>query len=324
MDSKLRQKIVEFLQPLPCLESKESRKALLLHAGLDNILPDIDLSGSPKKFVTLLINRLENYGMFMNEQSALVCFLQGVKDSVGIDRRQTLQEFCECLTDDTRQLAANCPYRGLFAFREEDEQFFFGRETYIKKLLHAIQDKPLVAVIGASGSGKSSLVYAGLIPNLRNRPIPFRQKQGVNNWIIISFRPGHRPFHALSSILISLLESALSETDQLVEINKLTANLQIGQLTLNDVLERIHTKHPGSQLLLFADQFEELYTLCRNADDRRRFLDELLQTFEVSKTSKVSLVLTMRADFLNRALSYRPFADALQSSDIVLGPIDES
>jgi hypothetical protein len=64
--------------------------------------------------------------------------------------------------------ASICPYRGLLHFREEDAPFFFGRETAVDKLMHAVQREPLVAVVGASGSGKSSVVRAGLVPRLRS------------------------------------------------------------------------------------------------------------------------------------------------------------
>ncbi len=90
-----------------------------------------------------------------------------------------------------------CPYRGLFAFREEDAHLFFGREKFTEDLVAAVTTKPLVAVVGSSGSGKSSVVFAGLIPALRQTKI---QRQ------IISFRPGNNPFKALAAALVPLLE----------------------------------------------------------------------------------------------------------------------
>jgi WD40 repeat protein len=116
--------------------------------------------------------------------------------------------------------------------------------------------------------------------------------------------------------LIPLLEPLLSETDQLVEINKLAITLQQQDLTLTDVCDRILQKSPQSKrLLLVADQFEELYTLCEagNAEEavreQQRFLDELLKTVE--RSQNFTLVLTLRADFCEHALAYRPFAEAL-------------
>ncbi|MBP0019394.1 MAG: trypsin-like peptidase domain-containing protein [Cyanobacteria bacterium SBLK] len=206
---------------------------------------------------------------------------------------------------------ASCPYRGLFAFREEDAQFFFGRKVFTEQLVAEVAQRQLVAVIGASGSGKSSVVFAGLIPQLR--------EQG--GWLIESFRPGDCPFRNLAARLLPLLEGQMSETDRLAEVKKLTKKLDEGELIIGDVLERIVEKRSGERLLLVADQFEELYTLCREDAERQRFLDGLLEACD--RVSRLTLVLTLRADFLSYALSYRPFADALQNADVKLAPMNE-
>jgi WD40 repeat protein len=90
-----------------------------------------------------------------------------------------------------------CPYRGLFAFREEDSHLFFGREKFTEDLAAAVKTKPLAAVVGPSGSGKYSVVFAGLIPALRQTKIQLQ---------IISFRPGNNPFKALAAALVPLLD----------------------------------------------------------------------------------------------------------------------
>ena len=203
-----------------------------------------------------------------------------------------------------------CPYRGLFAFREEDASFFKGRDAFTQMLVAAVQQQSLVAVIGPSGSGKSSVVFAGLIPLLRSQ----------GNWRIVTFRPGDRPFRNLAAKLVPLLETHRSETDQLLEINKQTKALQQGDLALRDVVTRILEKKGGERLLLVVDQFEELYTLCRDARERLLFLDSLLEAVE--RTPDFTLVLTLRADFLGQALSYRPFGDALQYADLKLSPMN--
>jgi WD40 repeat protein len=210
----------------------------------------------------------------------------------------------------SEQAIPYCPYRGLFAFREEDARYFFGREKFTQQLLEAVQNLPLVAVIGASGSGKSSVVFAGLIPKLRSQ----------QNWLIDSFRPGDRPLRNLAAKLVPLLESNLSETDQLVEVNKLIKALQQGELMLKDAIERILEKNSDQRLLLVADQFEELYTLCQDEQERQVFLEQLLEV--VNHTPNFTFVFTLRADFLGYALSYRPFADALQNADVKIGPMN--
>uniref|UniRef100_UPI000563F62C nSTAND1 domain-containing NTPase n=1 Tax=Planktothrix agardhii TaxID=1160 RepID=UPI000563F62C len=191
------------------------------------------------------------------------------------------------------------PYQGLAAFGEEDADFFFGQENFINKLVEVTQNQPLVGIIGPSGSGKSSVVFAGLIPNLR--------KQG--NWLIEVFRPGKEPFLPLASALVRQLEPEAGETQFLRESVGLASDFQQGRITVQQVISRILERNPGKRLLLVADQLEELYTLCLVKEEQERFADELLAAIA---QENIRLVFTLRADFYGYVLSYRPFRDALQ------------
>jgi WD40 repeat protein/DNA-binding SARP family transcriptional activator len=209
-----------------------------------------------------------------------------------------------------------CPYRGLAAFREQDQPFFFGREHFVQQLLDAIRTRRMTAVIiGSSGSGKSSVIAAGLIPALRSE----------GDWRIVELRPGTDPFHALAAALLPLLEPDLSESDSLIESQKLASALNDGTLPLHHLLDRVQKKPDAeAKCLLFIDQFEELYTLCQQPETRRNFLAGLLDAIDVQhgrRDQRLALLLTMRADFMGQALSFRPFADLLQSSAIILGPM---
>ncbi|MER3405919.1 MAG: hypothetical protein C4289_12795, partial [Chloroflexota bacterium] len=86
-----------------------------------------------------------------------------------------------------QQAIPPCPYRGLIAFREQDAPYFFGRKVFVQQLVEAVHGRSFVAVLGASGSGESSVVFAGLVPCLRSE----------EGWVIASFRPGDHPFRAL-------------------------------------------------------------------------------------------------------------------------------
>lgn len=97
---------------------------------------------------------------------------------------------------------SDCPYRGLSTFKEADAHLFFGREKVVEDLLTAVTQKPFVAVVGASGSGKSSVVFAGLLPRFR---------QSHENYQIVSMRPGSRPIESLAEALMS--RQADSEED---------------------------------------------------------------------------------------------------------------
>jgi|GEM_PF-1256466 len=190
------------------------------------------------------------------------------------------------------------PYQGLAAFGEKDAAFFFGRETYVNGLVEAVNKQPLVGVIGPSGSGKSSVVYAGLIPQLRM----------TEKWVIESFRPGNQPFYQLASALVRQLVPGTDEIQQLRSAAGLDKNIQQGLVTLEQIISRIIEHNPGKRLLLFIDQFEELYTLCKK-EEQERFTDLMLQAIH---QNNLTLVFTLRADFYGFVLAYRPLRDALQ------------
>jgi len=127
-------------------------------------------------------------------------------------------------------LAAICPYRGLLYFREEDAPFFYGRETAVKEVIKAVKRNRFIAVVGASGCGKSSVVRAGLIPALR------RERDEV--WEVVTLVPGDRPLHSLAAALLPLLEPQMTETDRLVEISKQARYLAAGEIALRDIVKR--------------------------------------------------------------------------------------
>lgn len=207
----------------------------------------------------------------------------------------------------------SCPYRGLFHFSPNDAEFFFGREVFVEKLVQATATRNFIPILGASGSGKSSVVLAGLVPKL--------QKQG--NWLFTHFRPGSDPFQKLAEALVPLYTPDLDNTDRIAQTRKLANYLDKGEVILTDVIADIQRSHPHHRVLLIADQFEELYTLCGDEKIRQHFLECLLTIIQSPKSASNSVIVTtMRADFLENALSYRPFVDVLQN-DIKLGSMNQ-
>ncbi|MFP4650991.1 MAG: WD40 repeat domain-containing protein [Phormidium sp.] len=201
-----------------------------------------------------------------------------------------------------------CPYRSLYSFTPNDSEVFFGRDFFIDKLYEATQKHRFISLLGASGSGKSSVIMAGLVPRL--------QKEG--QWKFTHFRPGQNPFQSLSSALVPLYASEVDSTDLLTQSNKLAKALQSGEISLSFVLDTIQKKHPQEQLLLIGDQFEEIYTLHQGTSICRQFLDCILEYLEQRKNqSYVVLIIAMRADFLGDALSYSPFAKYLNNDAYV-------
>ena len=206
---------------------------------------------------------------------------------------------------------AMCPFRGLRPFREEDQPFFCGREAFTGILEAAVEKSNLVAVVGASGSGKSSVVRAGLIPRLR------RNSNCV--WDVVVTLPQERPFHSLAAAFLPLLEPELSEVDRLREIEKLAGALSSGEIQLRSIVYRALEKQPGTdRLLLFVDQWEELYTLCRDEAIRHSFISQLMDVIE---SDRMSLVLTLRGDFYGHALADRRLSDRLQDRVVNIGPM---
>lgn len=202
-----------------------------------------------------------------------------------------------------------CPYRGLFHFRPEDADFFFGRDIFINELYEATQNQSFIPILGASGVGKSSVVFAGLVPRL--------VESGY--WKFTYFRPGKNPFYAISQALVPLYARNLSETEMLAQAYQLAKWLRDRTILLADVFTTILRNYPNNRILLVADQFEELYTLCQEEKERRIFIDTILDAlYQVSEQFPLSVVLvaTIRIDFLGSILSYPPFADVIRDVDI--------
>jgi len=202
-------------------------------------------------------------------------------------------------------------------FREEDAPFFFGRDSFTRQLCDAVARKSVVAVVGRSGSGKSSVVRAGLVPLLRRH-------DADRVWEIVTLVPGDRLLRALSSALLPLLEPEMSETNRLVEIKQTAKHLAAGDLDLRDLAQRIIDKQQGTdRLLLLVDQWEELYTHAAGEDDEHkvqvdRFIDELL---DAADHAPLTLVLTLRADFYGEVLQHRGLADRFRNAVVNLGPM---
>ncbi len=176
---------------------------------------------------------------------------------------------------------ANNPYRGLQSYDEEHAAVFCGRSEFVRKLAERVVGQPLTTVLGASGTGKSSVVKAGLISLLR------ATERGA--WQILSpIRPGKSPLASLASVTIP------GEQDG-------SADLQASESSRNpDALAaRVGAwaaREPAGRLLLVVDQFEELITLCTEADERDRFLQMLERALE-AHSDRLRIVLTLRSDF---------------------------
>jgi hypothetical protein len=165
-----------------------------------------------------------------------------------------------------------CPYRALQAFREQDEKLFFGRERFAEQLLAKARDEKLklIAVVRPSGSGKSSVVQAGLLPRLRRERPPYL------SWEAATFTPGKAPFHNLAVALVTAGAAEQDRWERLSKAEKLGQDLAGGAIRLEAAIARALAEAPGAnRLLLIVDQAEELFTLTTE-QDRKPFIHRLI------------------------------------------------
>ncbi|WP_257453290.1 serine/threonine-protein kinase [Archangium lipolyticum] len=181
------------------------------------------------------------------------------------------------------------PYAGLSSFQEADADRFFGRTREIAAMVNRIQDRPLLAVVGPSGAGKSSFVRAGLVPVL---------KRSGKAWESLVIRPGRNPLAALANIVAPLMSSSTTIEEDIHEQQRLVERLYNEPGYVGSVL-RSRARRERRRILLFVDQFEELYTLVPDARERLAFT-ACLSGIADDATSPIRVVLSIRSDFLDR------------------------
>ena len=181
------------------------------------------------------------------------------------------------------------PYRGLEAFEEEHRKLFFGRQALTEKLYQQVCEQPLTVLLGASGAGKSSLVKAGLIPYIKKsnprKSLSLEMLHGKSlrkRWYIIApMRPGESPLKALNCTLAA--DKLLTKTEE-----------QPKDISIH--IDSWLQQNPQSKLILTIDRAEELFTTCRNKQERKDFL-ELLANLVTNYSEYLRIVLILRSDF---------------------------
>ena len=195
-------------------------------------------------------------------------------------------------------LIKNSPYQGLKRFNLKDRDRFFGRDTLIARLFEAVNRSNLSLVLGASGSGKSSVVRAGLIPEIKKS----LESQTFYDFI---FTPNQDPFDSLYRCLLS------EEKDYSFSKVEAEIALEAKANTLTKVISRL--RKGEERWLIFVDQFEELFTICDDPQKRENFVKGLVQVAK-SKNSSVKVVLAMRSDFLEQ-FSFYPDLGAIANQN---------
>lgn len=202
------------------------------------------------------------------------------------------------VTPPKPMIATTNPYKGLRAFQEADAADFHGRAALTDQLLEGVASASrFLAVVGPSGSGKSSVVKAGLIPALRQGRLP-----GSERWFVIEMLPGTHPLEELEA---ALLRIAINPPESLLN------QLREDERGLARAVKRVLPGDENTQLVLVIDQFEEVFTLLESDSERSRLLKSLHAAVTDSR-SRLRLIVTLRADFYDRPLLYPEFGDLLR------------
>ncbi|NOQ24162.1 MAG: hypothetical protein GQ564_02270 [Bacteroidales bacterium] len=211
--------------------------------------------------------------------------------------QQVVQVSADKITQQA--LIKRSPYKGLKRFNAKDKETFFGRDELINELFNAINTSKIILVGGASGSGKSSVVRAGVIPKLSN---------ASTKLFDFIFTPGINPFESFYNCMLQ------EEKDYEFNAEQVKPLLTPNEKTLENLI--ISLKTEGESWLIFIDQFEEIFTNCADDEKRKYFIDGLVNLVNHPDQS-VKIVLAMRADFLEQ-FSFYPQLTSLVKNNIHL------
>jgi transcriptional regulator with XRE-family HTH domain len=196
-----------------------------------------------------------------------------------------------------------CPYRGLSAFREPDARFFHGRDAAVARIIGKLEASQLVAVVGASGSGKSSVVFAGVVPRLRRSA----------DWDVLSLRPGPDP----SAAFVGALSADTGRAAAAAAVPNPTATTIVAGLGAR-------TRRSGMPTLVVIDQFEELFTHGAAPATVDGFLTLIVHLTAARRRVPVKVLLTFRGDFYGQVIARRDFSDLLQDNVVHLPPMSRA
>jgi len=212
---------------------------------------------------------------------------------------------------DSKIDSSICPYKGLEFFDCADAPFFYGRRELTDQLLDKVRASNFVAVLGASGSGKSSVVRAGLLHELNIG----RRLSGSEHWTIRIFRPSDSPLHQLALAFVDEKLSDIERAKQLGDSKSLIAKGAEGLSSLIEV-------NQSPRVVLLIDQFEEVFTLCQQVAEKQAFFECLLGALDTTH-DKLCLIITMRADFFGKCTeqAYAGLANRIQDNLITVQPM---
>jgi WD40 repeat protein/DNA-binding SARP family transcriptional activator len=217
------------------------------------------------------------------------------------------------------------PYKGLQFYEEADADNFFGREQITESIFRDLNaGSSFMAVLGASGSGKSSVVRAGLIPALKSGRLPETDLKSSHlegpAWKVILLTPTANPIEALAKSINQGVQEASLPTSLESELTSETGSLL---RYLSNALDINPKSAETSQcILIVIDQFEELFTLCQDETSRQAFINNLVVASNPDTKERISVLITLRADFYAHCGQYPELRQALTRNQVYLGPMN--
>ena len=199
------------------------------------------------------------------------------------------------------------PYVGLAAFQPEDAERYFGRERTIDELVATLAQHHLVVVFGASGSGKSSLLRAGLLHRARTGGLP-----GSKAWLTVLFTPGPHPLQECAAHLAGLVGALAGSVHAELAADPRGLHLLAQQALAN--------QPPVTELLIVVDQFEEVFTLCQDDQEKFQFITAVMAAARAAN-SRARVVLGVRADFYPHCTEHPDLLEALRHAQVLVGPM---
>ncbi|MBW4512251.1 MAG: WD40 repeat domain-containing protein [Scytonematopsis contorta HA4267-MV1] len=281
-------------------------------------------------------NHSDNCSIHVEKDAISSAIISGNGHKVVIYQYQLERQVQEDKASSATEISSN-PYKGLLAFQSEDADQYFGREKQIEKLWNLFQtlhedttqaeaSLRLLPILGPSGSGKSSLARAGLIPEIARCPLSVKSQPRV-----VVLVPGTHPLEALATVLARVatndqipVAKTREFTEELQKASKTTIDTTKNTI-IYDGLRRIANALPSiatSSLIVLVDQFEEVYSLCHDSRERQIFIENLINAAGDS-SGYVSVIITVRSDFLGEIQRHSALNQVIAKQGVIVPAMTE-
>lgn len=269
-----------------------------------------------------LIKHIAGYVLHYHSKDIVLNFIKGKEDDVKqLVKEATGSEIHFDADVLLNQDTIENPYKGLDHFSVDDRDLFFGRDKEIDDIVGRISKAPFTAIMGSSGSGKSSLIFAGILPTIC----------ATKEWYYIYFRPcsniRNDPFFSLASALLKAFDNNTSKEEKTRSICRLAEDLESGKIPLSAHLDVIREKNNNKKILLILDQFEELFSNKVSHEHKINFINLVHNTFSSRSSSFeeicASCVITLRYDYKSEAENHPQFIELLKSNEYIIYSISD-